>query len=126
MLKSLILWIMLLALPLQGFATATMPLCKPLQLSQQAQHAMPAAHDHHAMSEAAGQGQHPSSKAVDHRADGKCGTSAACCVGAAMAPSLGACVAALDARFDTIPFDSGFAPHVDLALPERPPQSRFA
>ncbi|MEO7581218.1 MAG: DUF2946 family protein [Massilia sp.] len=135
--KLLIVWIMLLAVPLQGFASATMMLCAP---EAAAASAMPrVGHDHQAMlaaqdsahhhrhvvaahDAAAGEGDSHAGKA-DHHGAGKCGACSTCCYGAAMAPSNVLPVGSAGPAFETIPFAAGHAPAVDLAGPERPPQS---
>jgi hypothetical protein len=55
-------------------------------------------------------------------AKGKCGTCAACNVGAAMAPCLPALALAAPSTF-SIPFRAGHLPSVDPVLPERPPST---
>lgn len=119
--RSLLVWLMLLALPVQGFASVTMMAC--LDGTQ----APSAHHDHAAMVAAAHQAPHDHA-AADHPSDHstghgalKCG-GAACCVGAALAPCLpGVMPASPLASAPRSPY-SGFLPAVDLAHPERPPQ----
>lgn len=120
-LKAVLVWFMLLAVPFQGFASATMLLCAPLPVSsapsvQHEQHAAHAgtAHQHHE----AGAGQ------SDHHAGGKCGSCAECCIGALITPSYLPTLPVAAPHYVAIPFDTGEVPSVDLALPERPP--RFA
>jgi hypothetical protein len=137
--KSLIVWLLLLALPFQGFASATMLLCAPIELPQSISPAVasPApAHDHQAMLAAqhAGHehqanganasvphaGDHPTGSS--HHDGSKCNTCAACCFGASMAPSAFVSVAVEAQHFAAVPFATGFIPAVELAQPERPPQ----
>ena len=117
---------LLLALPFQAFASASMrPLVAgPGPASASAAHASMAAqlppchrqlahhdgHDGHA-------GQH---------AKGKCGSCAACCVGAAVASGVSAALALAPPRFVSIPFHAGYLPSVDPVLPERPPSTLLA
>lgn len=128
-LKSLIVWVLLLAVPFQGFASATMLMCAPIQS------ASAAPHDHHAMLAAQGTGHHHAANAAaavghadandhsaGHHAKGKCNACAACCFGA-MPPSYTTRMPVEAQNFAVIPFDSGFVPAVDLAFPERPPKS---
>ncbi|MDP3668123.1 MAG: hypothetical protein WA191_24345 [Telluria sp.] len=122
MLKALLVWFMLLAVPFQGFASATMLLCAPLPLPlssapgvQHGQHAG-SAHQHHQAGAVADQS--------DHHAGGKCGSCAECCIGALIAPSCLPSLPVAAPHYVAIPFDMGEVPSVDLAFPERPP--RFA
>ena len=138
----MIVWLMLLSLPFQGLASAQMVVCasssgaqiaQPSAALEHSHHAPLVAsqdqrvhHDHHAATaDATGSDPHDGSL-TDHHAGGKCSSCAACCVGAAMAPSTSSNlpVQALDSEF--IPFDFGHYPAVDLALPERPPLFSFA
>jgi hypothetical protein len=133
LLKSLLVWLMLLAVPLQGYASATSFLCAPLGTAPQ----RPAPQlDHPAMS-AAQHADHMHTVAVDtsehhadtdkasasHHAGGKCSACSACCSGAAMAASQAARMPVQTQQFTVAPFDPGSVPAVDLALPERPPQA---
>jgi hypothetical protein len=151
--RSLLLWLLLLAIPFQGVASAGMLLCAPGPGPAQASAPLMAAgHDHAAMLAAAaeahaahgqvqadgadsadggapgGHGAHDGHNAHDardaHDAHGpaKCGTTGACCVGAALAPALPGVLPVMAASSQSIPFYSGQLPAVDLALPERPPQ----
>jgi hypothetical protein len=136
-LKSLIVWVMLLALPFQGFASATMLLCAPLPVvaaehagaghhgARHEQSAAQAGHDHQAMMAATG-AMSDDVASTEHHADGKCGSCSACGIGAALAPSHSFGLTVQVPHSELIPFDFGHVPRVDLALPERPPQSLFA
>lgn len=122
-LKALLVWFMLLAVPFQGFASATMLLCAPLPVGsapgvQHEQNAPAAgtAHQHHEAGAVADQS--------DQHAGGKCGSCSECCIGALIAPSRLASLPVAAPHYVAIPFDTGEVPSVDLALPERPP--RFA
>jgi hypothetical protein len=129
-LKVLIVWMTLLAVPLQGFASATMSLCAPSTAA--AQHH----HDHESMaSDTDARGAHahdqhaePSMQAGDHPAahhhTGKCATCATCGSCVSMAPAFVAVVpvSALPSSI-TVPFDQQILPSVYLALPERPPRA---
>jgi hypothetical protein len=142
MFRSLIVWLMLLAVPFQGFASATMLLCAPssgakiAQLSAAIDHShhghvaalqdQSVRHDHHATtSDASGSHAHDGSS-TDHHAGGKCSSCAACCIGASMAPSTSSGLPVQPVHSESIPFHSGHYPTVDLAFPERPPQSSLA
>lgn len=140
--KSLLVWFMLLAVPLQGFASATTLLCAPPGTASGTHELLlrtgAPAHDHQAMLLArhaddmhaagadmtsAGHSETSGKASSSHDAGGNCNACSACCVGAAMAPSPAMRVPVEAQQFTVIPFDSGVAPAVDLALPERPPQA---
>jgi len=115
-LKVLIVWITLLAVPLQGFASASMCLCAP---SAVAHHD----HDHESMPAHAA----PAARADHHPAEGhhciKCAACAAC--GSCMSTAPG-CMTVLPVPAGasvTVPFDQHALSSVDLALPERPPRA---
>ena len=146
LLKSLLVWFILLAVPFQGYASSTMLLCAPLGTTAPMMELLntPAtAQDHektslvrHAdgvpavgaeMSLHHSHTSEPSDKAsASHDASGKCTSCSACCFGAAMAPSNITHVPGEVQQLTFIPFDSGIVPAVDLALPERPPQVSLA
>jgi hypothetical protein len=136
-LKSLIVWFLLLVVPFQGFASATMLMCAPLQSSASHTAVAGAAarlHDHAAMlaAQSSGQEHHATNAAhadagdspsAGHHASGTCNSCAACCFGASMPPSDVSRVPPEAQKFPALVFDSEFVPAVDLALPERPPKS---
>ena len=111
-LKLLLVCYLLLALPFQAFASASMRLpAAPLQ--------QPPCHQQ--MAQVSMDGQHHEHKTVASHEKGKCGTCAACCVGAAMASSLPASPALAPPSTMLIPFRPGHLPSVDPVLLERPP-----
>lgn len=121
---------LLLALPFQAFASASMmPLA--LRLPAHAQPAtaaqLPPCHQGMAMTAAmddkgrAGHDGH-----AGQHANGKSGSCAACCVGAAMASGVTVPLALAPPRFVSIPFRAGYLPSVDPVLPERPPSTVLA
>jgi hypothetical protein len=151
--RSLLVWLLLLALPFQGLASAGVLACAPADPSPApapapapAHHASAMAmrmagqsHDHAAMPRApsvqaasastdgghcAGAG-HDGAHEDDHRA-GKPGSCAACCIGAAMAPAALPALPLAPAHFISIPFHAGHVPSVDPVLPERPPRIALA
>jgi hypothetical protein len=129
--RSLILWLALLAVPFQGFAAATMLPCAPATSAPQANgHGTQAAgHGHAAMHKhnaPAGHAASDSGAAHGHHASAKCGSCAACCIGAAMAPAPTLAVASIAPQSVSIPFDAGHLPAVHPTLPERPPKSSLA
>jgi hypothetical protein len=127
-LRSLLVCFLLLALPFQAFASASMrplvagsgsALATPAHASMAAQ--LPPCHQGAAMTSSMndkGHDGHPS-----RHAKGKCGTCAACCVGAAMASGVSAALTPAPSRFVSIPFRAGYLPSVDPVLPERPPST---
>jgi hypothetical protein len=131
--RSLLVWLLLLALPFQAFASASMLPSAGQVKSAEAEtvHEGPAADMppcHRQMMNATGQ-DHTARPAMasmhdDHagqHAKGKCGTCAACCVGAAMAPGLPTALALPPPGNASIPFRAGHLPSVDPVLLERPP-----
>lgn len=126
--KSLIVWLMFVAIPFQGFAAASMLTCAPMQAAVQATAAMAAGHCdqmkadlHHA---AAASADASDQTASQHHAGGKCNACASCCFGAVMAPVNSVvrvpgetCVLA------NFVFQGIHVPAVDLDLPERPPKT---
>jgi hypothetical protein len=130
LLRSLVVWLMLLALPYQGYAAAAMMVCAPVAESSphEAMQDMPhGPHDHAAMLAAMAQDQPDGSSSHAGHAHGsvKCG-GAACCIAGAPVMSDLAVMPVLPAVSGAIAFYSGFLPAVDLAHPERPPQAHFA
>ena len=127
LLRTFIVWLLLLALPYQGYASATMMLCAPVAPAG-AHLAMSAgAHDHAAMMAAMQDHKHEASADKSGHAHGgiKCGGSACCVAGAPfMAQALA--VPMLPVASSAIPFHSEVLRAVDLAHPERPPQGNLA
>lgn len=121
-LKVLIVWITLLAVPLQGFASATMFVCVPPTAAQHDDDHKSMADDT-GMSNAHSDDEHagPDMK-TDHHA-GKCATCATCGSCVSMAPSFLAVLPATASSSITIPFERQLLPSVHLALPERPPRA---
>ena len=116
-LRLLLVCYLLLALPFQAFASASMRL--PAAPVQQAP-------CHQQMAQVSMDGQHHDHEAVAGHEKGKCGTCAACCVGAALAPSLPASPSLAPPITMLIPFRAGHLPSVDPVLPERPPATFVA
>jgi len=137
--RFLVVWLLVLALPFQGIASASMLLCAPAlpsapvtaHASMQAMDGKP--HDHAAMLRAmaaAGQ-QHAGDQHGGHDHDGhdhggKSRTCADCCVGAALAPAMLPVLALAPPQFISIPFRAGHLPSVDPTLLERPPRTTLA
>jgi hypothetical protein len=139
--RSLLVWLLLLALPFQGFAAASMLARGPsMSMSMHAQadsHAAAPmavameAHGGHCAVHAwqAGQQhavhQHDAPQQNGHHG-GKAGACADCCAGAAMAPAVLPTLVLAPPHFISIPFRAGHMPSVDPALPERPPRTALA
>ncbi|MEV4781850.1 hypothetical protein [Burkholderia sp. LMU1-1-1.1] len=130
LLRTFIVWLLLLALPYQGYASAAMMLCLPAAPAAAEQMSMPAgSHDHAAMM-AAMQDQHQEASSdqsahAGHSHGGiKCG-GAACCVAGAPFMAQTIAVPVLPAVSSAIPFHSEILRAVDLAHPERPPQGNL-
>jgi hypothetical protein len=130
-LRSLIVWLVLLAVPFQGFAAAAALPCAPatLAVTVHAHQAPGAMHDHGAMMHH-GHGGHAAAASAHHDGPGhhagaKCGSCAACWVGAAMMPAIAA-LGLQPASSATIPFAAGHLPAYHPSLPDRPPRSSLA
>jgi hypothetical protein len=129
-LRFLLVCYLLLALPFQAFAAASMRLPAALTQTAPAAKQLPPCHQRmamehgHKMTAMATSATSAAPAGGDHEAShasGKCGTCAACCVGAALAPGLHAPLALAPPSTVSIPFRAGHLPSVDPVLPERPP-----
>jgi len=129
-LRRVFVWLLLLAIPFQGIASAGMLTCTHAPM-QHGVAAPPAAmhdmaggtgHCHEAGPQVAAATDHASASHDQER----CSACAACCLGAAMAgtPTIPAAPQTLSTRLmDTA---TGRLEAVDLALPERPPRFPLA
>lgn len=123
LLRTVLVWLLLLALPYQGFASAGM-LCAPA--APVAAVAMPdgphdhaaVMHDHAAMT---GTPSHGHGDGSPH-SPAKCGGVAACCVGAALAPNIVLPPSLPPPPSEIIPFHAVTPAPVDLAALDRPPK----
>ena len=125
LLQSLIVWLMLVAIPFQGVATAGMLTCVPMQEAGPAAMPAPCAEMDMAMQMSMQADNHVTVGAAPahHHTDGKCGTCASC-YAAAMAPALALPRAPAEtSKLATFTFDNARVARVDLALPERPPKA---
>jgi hypothetical protein len=123
MLRVLVVWIMLLAVPFQGFASATMLPCAPtMQHDHESTTAdgILAEHEHDAQ---AGLKTHPDHHLGSHHQGGKCANCASCGSCVAMAPSFLTVLPVHASSSLTVPSDQQVLLSVDLALPERPPRA---
>jgi hypothetical protein len=129
-LKVMVVWITLLAVPLQGFASATMSLCAPPAVAAQIDHdhasiaddidpSVAHVHGDHAAADMQADDDHP--PAHHHKA--KCAACATCGACVSMAPSFVDVLPVPPLTSMTVPFDQQLLPSVDLALPERPPRA---
>jgi len=125
--RLLFVWLMLMAIPFQGIASAAMLACAhdAPQGTQQAAHASPH-HDATASPchEMQDKKQDVAQESHDH--DGSCSACAACCMGAAMAPAAGVNPPAPSLATALLIPATGRLAAVDLALPERPPRFPLA
>ena len=137
------MWLLLLALPLQGFAAATMINCGPnhhrmlaasaVAATELHDHAMGGHHQHTASAagdvhaNAANHAEYgaPSAQHLDKLTKFKCSACAACCMGAAL-PTAALAIASFPAAMTTAVFVS--TPHVDFLSdgPDRPPRLLLA
>ncbi len=152
LIRSLLVWLLVLALPVQGLAAAGMLTCAARHAQASAPYdAQPetasrttaSGHDHAAMLRAAGgatamadhgdappdaraggHGNGGAHQGGEHHGGGSC---ASCCIGAAMAPSAQPPRLALGVpTFFAVPFRAGHVPDVDPSLPDRPPRALLA
>jgi hypothetical protein len=117
-LRSLFVWLLLLALPVQGVAAAARMLPRAAApAATAAAHAAPAAQHCHDMAPAAQAGKAPGL----HHPDKHHGVCADCCIAAAPLPAAFVPPACAPPSV-AIPFRAGHVASVDLSLPERPPR----
>lgn len=131
--RLLLVCFLLLALPFQAFASASM-LPSAARVAPAAHAAAQELPPCHQQMMAAADGEHMAAPATaaahdDHASPhdkNKCGTCAACCVGAVMAAGLPAMPALPPPSTVSIPFRAGHLPSVDPVLLERPPSIALA
>jgi len=118
-LRTLFVWLLLLALPFQGVAAGRMlPSAGMPQTTAAAPAANPAQHCHD-MHQAA-TGDHPDKLQNKHH-----GACADCCIAVAPMPAQAVPPACAPPAW-AIPFRAGYVPSVDPVLPERPPRRLVA
>lgn len=128
--KTIVVWLLLLAAPVQGFAAAAMMCCVP---TQEQMTMMPADHAGHEMPQhhAAASMNHAdccmsTSNGHSHDSTGACSSCLAGCVGMAIAPPVIAAVSSMPIYgSEAIPFRSQVFRSFVSATPERPPQASF-
>jgi hypothetical protein len=114
LLRILIVWLALLAVPFQGFAAAAALGCAHSAPAHGMQHDVAAPQHGHACH------HHDATKTQQH--DGKCSNCAACCAGAAIAPPVMSIAGpAGESTHQTIA-DALPVPSADPDHPERPPR----
>jgi hypothetical protein len=132
--RTLLVCFLLLALPFQAFASASMLPRAVVGQAAATVHAsvheaaaaeLPPCHQQMNMHAAPVDGKKQDHQPGQH-AKAKCGAGAACCVAAAPAPYLPAALALAPPGTVSIPFRAGHLPSVDPVLPERPPSTLFA
>ena len=114
--RTLLVWLMLLAIPLQGFAAASLALCDAAGAPAASHVAAASMHEGHCAE--------PDSTAPDSPA--KCSSCAFCCVGMAIAPAFAALTSPRPLASEPIAYA---AMHVTAHIPgglERPPHSPIA
>ena len=125
-----------MAVPFQGFASATMLACaSDSSMSVALDRTTLTVHNaaivgdqtgelsEHCRAMAASAHDHAGKSKPGHDASAKCKVCAACHVGAAFMSSGVNRIQVNTQQFTTVPFDLGAVAVVDLALPERPPQA---
>ena len=122
-LRSLFVWLLLLALPFQGLAAARMLPSLSAPAAMTAAHAAPTARSCHDMP-AAHAAQAGKASAGDHQ-DKHRGTCPGCCIVVALVPAP-LVPPAFAPPSVAIPFRAGHVASVDPTLPERPPRPVIA
>lgn len=127
---TLLIWLMLLAVPVQGFAAASMLSCEPIIVSN----AVPADnysdghahhHDHAQMSAGVDHTHHHQQNSSNHHAAGKCGACAACCIGASMTAPVALILPDMHVDSERITALDAFPSSIVPDYPDRPPQASF-
>ena len=127
LLRPLIVWLLLLAVPIQGMAAAAMAACAPAHGMPAAvapvrvQAPLPPCHETAAQEQAAAQ-----ETPAPHDKAAKCGTCSACGIANAVLPARLPVIGTGAPVGIASPFTAGHLPSVHLAQPERPPRPRLA
>lgn len=120
-LRSLFVWLLLLALPFQGVAAARMLPSVSAGNATALVHAAPAMHPCHEMQPASAVKPVAAADAGKGTAGKQHGSCADCCIAVAPLPAR-IVPPAFAPPSIAIPFHAGHVPSVDPALPERPPR----
>jgi hypothetical protein len=121
----MMVWLMLLAIPVQGFASATMLLCEPIVASASAS-ATPGPHDHAAMLAAQSSDTPDQPASSGQHTAAKCSACAAFCLGVVMMTSTQSVLPMLDLPSQHTAVALSLLPSVVPDHPERPPQTSLA
>lgn len=129
--RLMLVWLMLLAIPFQGIASAAMLSCAHDAMGTPAHTAgtASAGHCHDDAPQATAAMHHADTGSHDasgHDHDGRCSACAACCMGAAIAPLPAIAAAPPAPALLHAASANHHLPAVDLALPERPPRLSLA
>lgn len=122
---TMMIWLMLLAIPVQGFAAASMMLCAPVAARADV-HTSAGPHDHAAMLAAQASNTPDQPTIPGQHVAGKCGVCAACCMGIVMMTSTLPVLPVFDFVSQHHAADTTFLPSVIPDHPERPPQLSLA
>jgi hypothetical protein len=119
--RTLTIWIVALALPLQGYAAAAMISCGPMHAEMASDHHS-GAHDHHSM-DADSNHHDEKSSSLAQFLKFKCSACASCCTASAAPSSAvpGLCV--MQAHPEAIPFFGSFEHSIVPDGLERPPRT---
>lgn len=131
--RLMLVWLMLLAIPFQGIASAAMLSCvhdapgAPSHTAGAVPASASAGHCHDAAPQATPAMHHADAASHDgHDHDSRCSACAVCCMGAAIAPLPAVAGAPAAAALLHVATANHRLPAVDLALPERPPRPSLA
>ena len=124
-LRALTIWIIALALPLQGYAAAAMIACGPMHSQMASASNQSASHDHH---DAVGHAHHGKGHADEPSGFAKflkfkCSACASCCTASAAPSPVVPFLGVMQAHAESIPF---FGSSEDTIVPdglERPPRT---
>ena len=132
---TLLIWLMLLAVPVQGFAAASMLLCEPIVVSNAASANAHAHHHDHAQMSAdhasadqlSGNSNHAHhhQQTSNHHTAAKCGACAACCIAVAMTAPAAAALPHMHVDSERITALNTFPSSVIPVYPDRPPKASF-
>lgn len=122
LLRSLIVWLLLLAVPYQGMAAAAMLACAPAPAKAEHQVGKTERPPCH---EAAAPAADADKKPAQHAKAGKCASCSACGIGTAAIPARLPALAVHAPATLSSPATAAHLPSVHLDQPERPPRDRL-
>jgi hypothetical protein len=120
---TILIWLMLLAVPVQGFAAASMLLCEPIVVSHSGS-SLPHHHDQTQISQGS-EHAHDHQHTGNHHTADKCGACAACCIAVAMTAPASAVLPQMHIDSERIAALDAFPSSVVPDYPDRPPQASF-